>query len=126
MQHEANIRIAIPAEPLRYRIFIDGARTDAAGGGYRRARRRRGDRERGLANLYEMALVRPGCRFAGFDLTCDEARSSFVPHEVVLKEIVMKCSVAAMRDDMDEARTLLAARKTSMTRPRASLAIQRF
>ena len=32
MQHEANIRIAIPAEPRRYRMFIDGAWTDAAGG----------------------------------------------------------------------------------------------
>ena len=32
MLHEANARIAIPAEPRRYRMLIDGAWTDAAGG----------------------------------------------------------------------------------------------
>ncbi len=32
MQHEANARFSIPAEPRRYRMFIDGAWTDAAGG----------------------------------------------------------------------------------------------
>ncbi len=32
MQHEANARFSIPAEPRRYRMFIDGAWSDAAGG----------------------------------------------------------------------------------------------
>ena len=32
MLHEANARIAIPAAPRRYRMLIDGAWTDAAGG----------------------------------------------------------------------------------------------
>jgi 2-desacetyl-2-hydroxyethyl bacteriochlorophyllide A dehydrogenase len=63
----------------------------------------------GLADLYEMAfsLVRPGGRIAAFGLTGDEARSSFAPQDVVLKEIGMKGSVAAIGDDMHEALTLL-------------------
>jgi 2-desacetyl-2-hydroxyethyl bacteriochlorophyllide A dehydrogenase len=63
----------------------------------------------GHAALYEMAfaLVRPGGRIAAFGLTGDEARASYSPRDVVLKEIGMKGSVAAMGDDMHDALTLL-------------------
>jgi threonine dehydrogenase-like Zn-dependent dehydrogenase len=63
----------------------------------------------GLAKLYENAfsLVRPGGRVAAFGLADAEARASFAPQAVVLKEIGLKGSVAAMGDDMHEALTLL-------------------
>lgn len=63
----------------------------------------------GLPKLYESAfsLVRPGGRIAAFGLADADARASFAPQAVVLKEIGMKGSVAAMGDDMHEALTLL-------------------
>lgn len=63
----------------------------------------------GLPQLYERAfsLVRPGGRISAFGLASDDARSLFAPQAVVLKEIGMKGSVAAMGDDMHEALTML-------------------
>jgi threonine dehydrogenase-like Zn-dependent dehydrogenase len=63
----------------------------------------------GLPRLYELAfsLVRPGGRIAAFGLANADAWSRFAPQAVVLKEIGLKGSVAAMGDDMHEALTLL-------------------
>ncbi|MBN8933122.1 MAG: alcohol dehydrogenase catalytic domain-containing protein [Rhizobium pusense] len=63
----------------------------------------------GLPALYERAfgLVRAGGRVAAFGLAGDDAVARFSPQQVVLKEIGMKGSVAAMGDDMHEALTLL-------------------
>lgn len=63
----------------------------------------------GLPKLYEKAfdLVRPGGRIAAFGLAGDDDKATFSPQQVVLKEIGMKGSVAAMGDDMHEALTLL-------------------
>jgi len=63
----------------------------------------------GLPKLYERAfdIVRPGGRIAAFGLADAAARASFAPQSVVLREIGVKGSVAAMGDDMHEALTLL-------------------
>lgn len=63
----------------------------------------------GIPALYERAfdLVRPGGRIAAFGLAGEDASARFAPQKVVLKEIGMRGSVAAMGDDMHEALTLL-------------------
>ncbi len=63
----------------------------------------------GLAELYERTfdLVRPGGRIAAFGLADAGSRASFAPQSVVLREIGLKGTVAAMGDDMHEALTLL-------------------
>jgi 2-desacetyl-2-hydroxyethyl bacteriochlorophyllide A dehydrogenase len=63
----------------------------------------------GLPNLYEKAfdLVRPGGRIAAFGLADATRRASFSPQDIVLREIGLRGSVAAMGDDMHEALTML-------------------
>jgi 2-desacetyl-2-hydroxyethyl bacteriochlorophyllide A dehydrogenase len=63
----------------------------------------------GLAQLYEkaFALVRPGGRIVAFGLSGATAQARFSPQAVVLREIGMKGTVAAMGDDMHEALTML-------------------
>ena len=63
----------------------------------------------GSSALYERAfsLVRPGGRIAAFGLADEGARASFAPQAVVLRELGMKGSVAAVSDDMHDALTML-------------------
>jgi 2-desacetyl-2-hydroxyethyl bacteriochlorophyllide A dehydrogenase len=63
----------------------------------------------GSPALYEraMALVRPGGRIAAFGVAAPEARATYMPFAVVLREIGMKGTVASSGDDYYNALTLL-------------------
>lgn len=63
----------------------------------------------GLPALYEQAfrLVRPGGQVAAFGVAAPEARASYAPLDLVMREMSLKGTVASSGDDFHDALTLL-------------------